>query len=159
MLRANCKFIVNGKKAWLPRLKGAVFYYITAAVSRAVSEALKKRFICVLYSVSNKTQLYSIFRQLESRLDSRSTSGAPRAVTSQSRQTCQLPFGTEVSQSDPARPQVLACIFSFKNMTMHFMCTVVCCCLCSKDIPIKVCQLALLDSPNSDILTSGHRPS
>ena len=50
MLRANCKFIVGGKKAWSPRLKGAVFYYITAAVSRAVFEALKKRFICVSIS-------------------------------------------------------------------------------------------------------------
>ena len=132
-----------GKKAWLPRLEGAVFYHITAAVSRAVSravsEALKKRFICVSISqFRTKLNYVRIFQQLESRLDSSSTSGAPRAVTSQSCQTCQLPLGTElseVSQSDPARPQVLACIFSFKNMTMHFMCTVVCCCLCSKDIP------------------------
>ena len=54
MLRANYKLIIGGKKAWLPRLKGAVFYLniaaanehealtrsITAAVSRAISEAL-----------------------------------------------------------------------------------------------------------------------
>ncbi len=54
MLCANCKFIIGGKKAWLPRLKGAEFYLnveaandhkaltrsITATVSRAIFEAL-----------------------------------------------------------------------------------------------------------------------
>ncbi len=83
MLRANCKFIIGGKKAWLPRLKDAVFYLnmaaandhealtrsITAAVSRAVSEALNASFSQVsqqkslhlrfYFSVSNKTQLCS----------------------------------------------------------------------------------------------------
>ncbi len=79
MLRANCKFIIGGKKAWLPRLKDAVFYLnmaaandheaLTRSITAAVSEALNASFSQVsqqkslhlrfYFSVSNKTQLCS----------------------------------------------------------------------------------------------------